>query len=386
MIEIKEWVTPVVIGAYPHETVIKVVKRMQQHGIGSVIVIDTEKKPLGIFTERDLLYKIVAAEKDPKTTLVKEVMTAPIETINISRPVLEVFKLFAERDFRHLPVSLDDGRIVGVLSLRSKAFIQEICRIMGMLQNVNELKSHFLANVSHELKTPLISITRSASLLLENYKNGAEKDLTREEIYHFLEIIERQGHHLQLLIGDLLDITALEAGKMRLKMRNINLMPLIHQAAKNTGVLADRKEIKIMVESKTQDTTIFADESRIIQVLVNLIDNAIKFTPQGGQIIISVYTEDPTKKSLRVAVKDNGIGIPDEKMRLIFERFEQAHDPLIGNQSGTGLGLTIVKEIVGLHCGKVWVESEENKGSTFYFTLPQTEEVAIPSDGSISLG
>ncbi|MBI3307601.1 MAG: CBS domain-containing protein [Candidatus Omnitrophica bacterium] len=385
MIEIKEWVTPVVIGAYPNETVIKVVKRMQQHSIGSVIVIDTEKKPLGIFTERDVLNKIVGSERDPKTTLVKDVMTSPVETVNISRPVIEVFKLFAEREFRHLPVSLDDGRIVGVLSLRSKAFIQEICRIMAMLQNVNELKSHFLANVSHELKTPLISITRSASLLLENQKNTSQ-ELKAEEIKHFLEIIERQGHHLQLLIGDLLDITALEAGKMRLNKRNIDLMPLVQQAVKNTEILADRKEIKIGIESKSPDTTIFADESRILQVLVNLIDNAIKFTPAQGQILINIHTEDPTKKSLRIAVKDTGIGIPEEKMRLIFERFEQAHDPQIGNQSGTGLGLTIVKEIVGLHSGKVWVESEENKGSTFYFTLPQTEEVAVSSESNISLG
>ena len=182
-----------------------------------------------------------------------------------------------------------------------------------------------------------------------------------------------------------MDITALEAGKMRLKKRNIDLLPLIQQAVKNTKILADRKGVKIAIDAKTQDTTIFADEARIIQVLVNLIDNAVKFTPQGGQIDIHVHTEDLTRKSLRVAVKDTGIGIPEEKMRLIFERFEQAHDPMIGNQSGTGLGLTIVKEIVGLHSGKVWVESEENKGSTFYFTLPQTEEATVPSNGNISM-
>src|SRR3990167_3789467 len=130
MIEIKEWVTPVVVGAYPDETVLAVVKRMRQHGIGSVIVNNMERKPLGIFTERDLLNKVIACDKDPKTTTIKEVMTSPIETVDINRPVLEVFRIFAERDFRHLPVSLEDVRIVGVLSLRSKTFIQEICRIM----------------------------------------------------------------------------------------------------------------------------------------------------------------------------------------------------------------------------------------------------------------
>jgi len=380
MIEIKEWVTPIVVGAYPEESVQTVVKRMQQHGIGSVIVNSMDSKPIGIFTERDLLNKVIAQDKDPKQTLVKEVMTTPIETINISRPVMEVFKLFAERDFRHLPVSLDDGRIVGVLSLRSKAFIQEVCRIMNMLQNVNELKSHFLANVSHELKTPLISITKSAAILL----NGL-KEIKEEDLRHFLEIIERQGQHLQILIGDLLDITALEAGKMRLYKRNMNLLPVVEQAIKNTKVLADRKKIQMSVESQTDDPVIFADESRILQVLVNLLANAIKFTPENGQIVIQVCTEDANKKSLRVAVKDNGIGIPEEKMRLIFERFEQAHDPAVGNQSGTGLGLTIVKEIVGLHSGKVWVESEENKGSTFYFTLPATDELSIAGDSAVAV-
>ena len=378
MIEIKEWVTPVVVGAYPDETVLAVVKRMRQHGIGSVIVNNMERKPLGIFTERDLLNKVIACDKDPKTTTIKEVMTSPIETVDINRPVLEVFRIFAERDFRHLPVSLEDGRIVGVLSLRSKTFIQEICRIMELLQNVNELKSHFLANVSHELKTPLISITKSASLIL----NGL-KEMKEEEIIHFLDIIERQGNHLQNIIRDLLDITALEAGKMRLYKRNVDLQRLVDIAIKNTQVLADRKKITISLLIKTTDATIFADESRILQVLVNLIDNAIKFTPENGRIEIGVFSEDENKKSLRVAVKDTGIGIPEEKVRVIFERFAQAHDPTVGNQAGNGLGLTIVKEIVSLHSGTVWVESEEKKGSTFYFTLPTGEGIMIDQKSEI---
>ncbi|MCM8775779.1 MAG: ATP-binding protein [Candidatus Omnitrophica bacterium] len=372
MIPIKEWVTPIVVGAYPEETVTTVSKRMSQHGVGSLIVYNVERFPVGILTERDLLTKVIAMDRDPATTKVGEIMTTPIETVNISRPVLEVFKLFAERDFRHLPVSLDDGRIVGVLSLRSKAFIQEICRIMEVLQNVNELKSHFLANVSHDLKSPLISMTKSASLILNHYD-----ELKKEEILHFMEILERQGNHLQLLISDLLDITALEAGKLRVYKRNVNLMHLVYQAIDNTKVLADRKKITITLNKQTEDTVIFADDTRIVQVLHNLLDNAIKFTSEGGTIEISVCPEGDDKKSLRVSVKDNGVGIPEEKLRLIFQRFEQAHDPTIGVPNGTGLGLTIVKEIVALHSGKVWVESEENKGSTFYFTLPAREDIPI---------
>lgn len=365
MLEIKKWVTPIVVGAYPDETVQTVAKRMQQHGIGSVIIHNPHHKPLGIITERDILNKIVAWGRNPKATKAGDIMTSPIETVNISCPVLEVFKIFAKRDFRHLPVCLDDGRIIGVLSLRSKAFIQEVCRIMDALKNVNELKSHFLANVSHELKTPLISIAKSASLLLNE-----SDQMQREEILHFLEIIERQANHLQIMIGDLLDITALEAGKLKVCKRAVDLLPLIDQAIRQTRLFAKRKKIKVSVQRNTPESIVFADDTRITQVLTNLLDNAIKFTPPGGRIVVTVTREDDNKKTLRVAVKDTGLGIPKEKLRMIFKRFEQAHDPLIGTPTGTGLGLTIVKEIVALHNGKVWVESEENQGSTFYFTLP----------------
>ncbi|GEM_PF-1869320 len=365
LLEIKEWINPIVVGAYPDESVLVVAKRMHQYGIGAVIVNSMNEKPVGIFTERDLLNKVVVQGKDPAQVMVKEVMTSPIETINAASPPFEIFKLFAKRDFRHLPVTLDDGRIIGVLSVRSRGFIQEICRVMSVLQNVNELKSRFLGNVSHELRTPLVSITKSASLILDNFR-----ELQEEEISKFLKIIENQGSRLLHLIGDLLDMTALEAGKMRIEKRNVDLERIIESAIRNGEFLARRKNIKLEFVKSAEHAIVFADESRISQVLENLISNAIKFTPDGGQVMVSVGTEDALQKSMRVAVKDSGIGIPSEKLRLIFERFEQAHDPALGKPEGTGLGLSIVKEIVALHNGSVWVESEEKNGSTFYFTLP----------------
>ena len=375
MIEIKEWVTPVVVGAHPHETVDVVVKRMKQYGIGSVIVNGPDQKPLGIFTERDVLNKIVGGERDPKKTLIQEVMTSPIETVNANRPVMEVFKLFAERDYRHLPVTTNDGRIIGVLSLRSKSFIQEVIRIMSVLQNVNEMKSNFLANVSHELKTPLISITKAADFIL----NEMDK-MPREETVHFLNIIERQGERMIRLISDLLDMAALEAGKMRLEKRRVNVLHIVENAVKNVEILTRRKNIGISYEAHTEDLVIFADEARITQVLINLLSNSIKFTPDGGKICLDVHKDDQRKKCIRLSISDTGIGIAKEKLQVIFERFEQAHDPTMGIYQGTGLGLTIVKEIVGLHSGSVWVESEENKGSTFYISLPtEPPEITIES-------
>lgn len=368
MIQIRDWLSPIVVGGSPDETVSVIVKRMHQHGIGSVIILDNERKPLGILTERDVLNKIVAMDKNPKTTLAKEVMTSPIETISIQTPVLEVFKLFSERNYRHLPVTLEDGRIVGVLSFRSKPFIQEVCRIMTSLQTVNEMKSHFLASVSHELRTPLVSITKSASIILNDMKQMRE-----EEIINFLKIIERQGGHLQLLINDLLDVTSLEAGKLRVYKRNLDIAKLIEQSIRNCGVLAERKQLSIRFEKNTDQTTAYVDEYRILQVLNNLLENAIQFTPEGGYIWVSIASSDG--KNLIIYVKDTGIGIPKDKLKIIFERFEKAHDPLTTSFAGVGLGLTIVKELVTLHEGMVWVESEENKGSSFYFTLPIHSEI-----------
>ncbi|HNV85459.1 MAG TPA: ATP-binding protein [Candidatus Omnitrophota bacterium] len=370
ILQIKGWLTPIVVGAYPDETVLTVVKRMQQFGIGSVIVNSIEQKPLGIFTERDVLNKVVAQGLDPNVTLVKEVMTSPIETINASCPPLEIFKLFAERGFRHLPVALDDGRIIGVLSLRSKGFIQEICRIMDILQNVNELKTRFLANVSHELRTPLVSITKSASLILDNYDQ-----ISREEITRFLQIIENQGNRLLRIINDLLDITALEAGRLRITKSNVDLCRVIETTIRGCELMTKRKNLKISFQKQTENTIVFADENRIVQVLDNLINNAIKFSPENGEIIVTVSSDEQDQHILRIAVRDNGVGIPKEKLRMIFERFEQAHDPNLGKPEGVGLGLSIVKEIVSLHNGNIWVESEENKGSTFYFTLPKPEAI-----------
>ncbi len=369
MIEIREWVTPIVVGAYPNETIQSVAKRMQQHGIGSVIVHDKGQLPMGIFTERDLLTKVVVKGLDPAKVEVKEVMTSPIETVNINCPAFEVFKLFSDRDFRHLPVTLQDGRVVGVLSMRSKAFTQEICRMMQELQNINELKSRFLANVSHELKNPLSNISGSAALLMTNFKS-----MNQEEIFKFLEIIERQGNHLLKVINDLLDMTALEAGKMRIEPSYVDLNRLIDQSIRNTQIIASRKKINVSHDNSTPSYVVFADESRVIQVLDNLVSNAIKYTQEGGQVTISVTPEDANKDVVRVAIRDTGIGIAKEKLRMIFERFERAHDPTIGKVEGMGLGLTIVREIVGLHNGRIWVESEEKKGSTFYFTLPTSQE------------
>lgn len=370
VLQIKEWLTPIVITAAPEEIVFAVVKRMQQFGIGSVIVSSGDRKPLGIFTERDVLNKVVAGGLDPNTTFVKDVMTSPVETVNVARPPLEIFKLFAERDFRHLPVALDDGSIIGVLSLRSRGFIQEICRIMNVLQGAHDLKSRFLSNVSHELRTPLVSISKSASLMLDAYK-----EMTEEEIMKCLSIIETQSTRLLRTINDLLDITALEAGRLRMEKSNVDLFHVIENVIKNSEHYRKRKNMKITFRKDVENSVVFADENRIAQVMDNLVNNAIKFTPDGGAVSISLVADEKDKNILRVAVRDTGIGISGQKLRMIFERFEQAHDPNLGKPEGVGLGLSIVKEIVALHNGNVWAESEENKGSTFYFTLPTPDAI-----------
>ncbi|MDP3920945.1 MAG: ATP-binding protein [Candidatus Omnitrophota bacterium] len=367
-IKIKEWLTPIVVGAYPDETVLTVTKRMHQYGIGAVIVYSTEQEPVGIFTERDVMNKIIAEERDPEKTTIKEVMTSPVETIPVGTHPMEIFKLFSERNFRHLPVALDDGRIIGVLSLRSRGFLQEVIRIMSILESVNEMKSHFLSNVSHELRSPLISMTKGASLALDH-----SDDLDKLEVTKILKMVESQGGRLLEIINDLLDMTALEAGKVRIEPKDIDIIDLIHESIRNNEVMSKRKLISIAFENKAASTQVYVDEGRIKQVLDNLLSNAVKFTPESGRITIVVNSEEQNR--LKVSVRDTGVGIPKDKISLIFERFEQAHDTNLGKPQGTGLGLSIVKEIVTLHNGSVWVESEEDKGATFFFTVPTSPAI-----------
>jgi NtrC-family two-component system sensor histidine kinase KinB len=227
------------------------------------------------------------------------------------------------------------------------------------LKQLDKLKSEFLMIASHELKTPLTSINMSISLLSETAEsklNDTEKEL--------LHIAIEDTNRLKALISDLLDISKIEAGKIELSFENIPVESIISKAVDSFQTVAQDKEVTLLQEIEPA-LQVRGDFSKIAWIMTNLISNAIKFTPRRGEVKIKAAK---TGNFIQISVEDNGIGIPQEFQKRIFDKFFQVASPL--NTGGTGLGLSICKEIVRAHGGSIWVESEPDKGSKFYFTLP----------------
>jgi len=229
-------------------------------------------------------------------------------------------------------------------------------------------KSEFLANMSHELRTPLNSIIGFSDAMLEGLFGELEP-----KHYHYLQNISTSGKHLLNLINEILDISKVEAGKMELSLEVINAGSLMAEMVATMQLLATKKKITVNVQKDNDaNILIMADAPKVKQILYNLLGNAIKFTPDGGEINIHASLEE---KMVRISVIDNGIGISFEDQKKLFTPFTQLDNFVSKRHEGTGLGLALVKELVELHGGRVWVQSEVGKGSNFTFELPSVNGV-----------
>ncbi|MCJ7777930.1 MAG: HAMP domain-containing histidine kinase, partial [Sedimentisphaerales bacterium] len=225
---------------------------------------------------------------------------------------------------------------------------------------VMETKSQFISTVSHELRTPLASMKEAISVVSNEVAGKINKDQRR-----FLDIAERNIDRLARLINEVLDFQKLEAGKMKVNIQENNINEVVKEVQKTMLPSAKKKGLDILLELAGNLPKARFDRDKIIQVLTNLISNAIKFTEQG-QVTVGVQQRD---EELVIRVKDTGMGIPKDDLRKIFERFYRVQRP--GKQiQGTGLGLPIVERIVAMHGGRIEVESEMDKGTTFTIFLP----------------
>ncbi len=237
------------------------------------------------------------------------------------------------------------------------------------LKKLDQLKSDFIASVSHEIRTPLNAVKESISLVLDGIA-----DPKQEKGKRILQIGNRNIERLTIMINDLLDFAKIEAGKMRLHFAFCDLQTLIDEVVIAFHAACENKKVKLVFAPPENPPVVYADAERIIQVLNNLVGNAIKFTPENGRITISY--QEISGEMIQVTVADTAAGIPKEDQARVFERFEQLENSNLERGSrGTGLGLSICKELIKLHHGKIWVESESGKGSRFIFTVPTTEQV-----------
>lgn len=228
-----------------------------------------------------------------------------------------------------------------------------------------EFKNQFLSHVSHELRTPLTCIHQYASLLVD----GLAGPVAPEQRDH-LQVILKSVNQLHAMIRDLLEATRAESGKLRIEPRCLALVDLVRQAQAMLQPLAQEKRIRLELQIQEHIPLVYADPDRVLEILVNLIDNAIKFTPDGKSIVIKAEALETDTDFVYISVADTGRGISADALPLIFERLYQDPESVDGNRSGLGLGLYISKELIHLHSGRIWAASQPGEGSTFTFTLP----------------
>ncbi|MGH4117800.1 GAF domain-containing sensor histidine kinase [Clostridium sp.] len=276
----------------------------------------------------------------------------------------------------HKKYAYNKIQIANAFSFTSKVGIAiENASLFQKMKDMDKMKTNFLSTVSHELRTPLTSIIGFTEMVKRKFEGQIveELDLTREKnqssiikIRRNINIILSEGERLSNLINDLLDISRMEAGKFSLNMREINIEEIITQVITLTNPIIRDKSLQVIQNIREPLPKIMADKDKLMQVIINLISNAIKFTDEG----CIVCTARRVQENIIVSISDTGVGIKEEDKKYVFEKFSQVGDHFTSKPCGTGLGLAICKYIIEEHGGKIWVESEIAKGSDFSFSIP----------------
>ena len=256
----------------------------------------------------------------------------------------------------------DGGRMLTYFDLTALKEVEgELRGAKEQAELANRHKSEFLANMSHELRTPLNAVLGYAELI----QDGIYGEVPRK-VQDVLERIQQNGRHLLGLINDVLDLAKIEAGQLTLSPVDYSMREVVLGVVGATEALATEKHLELEIDVPADLPSARGDERRITQVLLNLVSNAIKFTESGS---ISIHAE-VANGSFVVAVADTGMGIAAEDRERIFDEFQQVDSSSTRKKGGTGLGLAITKRIVELHGGRIWVESTQGQGSTFFVELP----------------
>jgi signal transduction histidine kinase/ActR/RegA family two-component response regulator len=258
---------------------------------------------------------------------------------------------------------------VGRLSRESADRLSEVKRVNAELDEIERMKGEFLAMISHELRTPLTAIIGYTDLLLREIHGPLNDRQARHQ-----EAVRKAAHRLLALINDLLDVNRLQSGQVVLNLERLSLVDAVRRATAQVENGAEHRSVSLRLDLPANPVTVLTDHERLHQILTNLLDNAIKFTPPGGSVTVRV---DQDGSLARTAVIDTGVGVAPEHLERIWDRFHQADSSVRRYFGGTGLGLAIVRHLVEGHGGKVSVSSGGiGKGSTFSFTLPLAEQVS----------
>lgn len=303
-----------------------------------------------------------------KMTIMSVIILAFIAGVTIvvskklTRPIKEISDVAEEIRSGNLEkrISIQTSDEFSKLAGSLNSMVDKLNEDITRLKKLERVRSEFLGNVSHELRTPIFAVQG----MLETLLHGALED--KEVSRNFVERALANTQRLNTLLGDLIEISRIESGDMKMSFRYFQLHDFLEQVVADMRQPALQKQITLVLSSDPGTIEVFGDKERLKQVLVNLIQNAIKYTQPNGSITISY---ERTENNVNVSVKDTGIGIPEEHLSRIFERFYRVDKERSREAGGTGLGLAIVKHIVEAHGSKIDVQSNIGEGSTFSFTL-----------------
>ena len=251
---------------------------------------------------------------------------------------------------------------------------QDLEKANQELKRLDQVKTGFYSMINHEMRTPLTAIIGYIDLLLA-------RDSSTPDEKHMLSTIRNNSHRLLDLVNNILDVSRIEDGRLTLVRRGVEVLPAVAQALDVVRPMAEKKHIAIAVDISPEIPAVWADPKRMHQILVNLLGNAVKYTPDTGTVAIAGWPNEASEM-VEISVSDTGIGVPADLLPHIFDRFSRVERPEIQHTVGTGLGLSIAKGLVEAHGGEIWVESDEGRGTCFTFTLPIARQLSDPASSA----
>jgi two-component system CheB/CheR fusion protein len=255
--------------------------------------------------------------------------------------------------------NLTRGVVLSLVDITNKKLLDETILL-------ESLKSEFFSNISHELRTPL-NVILSALQLLDTYENSSDITDKEKKVKKYSNIMKQNCYRQLRLVNNMLDITKLDAGFFELTLQKCNIVSIVESVTLSVAEYIKSKSIELIFDTDIEDCIISCDPEKIERVILNLLANSIKFTKPGGDLTVNMYDKG---ENIIISIKDTGIGIPKEKLDIIFDRFRQVDRSLTRKQEGSGIGLSIVKSLVELHGGTISVFSEYGKGTEFIIVFP----------------
>ncbi|WP_242947098.1 PAS domain-containing sensor histidine kinase [Clostridium haemolyticum] len=290
---------------------------------------------------------------------------------NGEKLVLDIFKV---------PIFDYNDNLTGMVTighdLTAHIKAEENTKLLNEMLEYQKLRVEFFANISHELKTPL-NLILSAVQYIELVHN---KNFNLHDFSKYTNIIKQNSYRLVRIVNNLIDITKIDSGYFQIHTENYNIVELVEDICLYCASYINSKNLELIFDTETEEKIISCDALIMERIILNLLSNAIKFTPSGGRITVNIYDKD---NEIQISVKDTGIGIPENRQELIFERFIQVDKSLSRNHEGSGVGLSLVKAFVNLHNGNIKVNSKVGYGSEFLITLPvatNNKDIKIFSD------